>query len=120
MVADVRARLGDAAFNAAWREGQALSLDEAVAEALAVAAMQESGVAAHTGPSAANVPGGLSAREVEVLRLLAAGRSNPEIAAALVISRHTVERHVNHILAKTGAANRVEAAAFAHRHGLVS
>jgi DNA-binding NarL/FixJ family response regulator len=118
MVAEVRAQLGDAAFDAAWHAGQALSPEQAVAEALA-AGRQEPGVDAHAGPNAAGVPGGLSPREVEVLRLLAAGRSNPEIAAALVISRHTVERHVNHILAKTGAANRVEAAAFAHRHGLV-
>jgi DNA-binding CsgD family transcriptional regulator/tetratricopeptide (TPR) repeat protein len=119
VVADVRARLGDAAFDAAWHEGQALSPEQIVAEALAVAERQEPGIDAHTGPNAAGVPGGLSPRELEVLRLLAAGRSNPEIAAALVISRHSVERHVNHILAKTGAANRVEAAAFAHRHGLV-
>jgi DNA-binding NarL/FixJ family response regulator len=64
-------------------------------------------------------PNGLSAREVEVLRLIAAGRSNRDIAAMLVISRNTVERHVNHIFTKTGAANRVEAAAYAYRHGLV-
>jgi DNA-binding CsgD family transcriptional regulator len=65
-------------------------------------------------------PNGLSEREVEVLRLVAAGRSNPEIAEALVISRNTVERHVNHILTKIGAANRVEAATYAHRRGLMS
>ncbi len=64
-------------------------------------------------------PDGLSEREVEVLRLLAAGRSNPEIAAALAISRNTVERHVNHIFTKTGMSNRVEAATYAHRQGLL-
>jgi len=64
-------------------------------------------------------PDGLSTREVEVLRLVAAGKSNPEIAAALVISRNTVLRHVNHILTKTSTANRVEAATYAHRRGLV-
>ena len=62
---------------------------------------------------------GLSGRELEVLRLLTAGRSNPEIAEALVISRNTVERHVNHILQKTGTANRVDAAGYAYHHGLV-
>jgi DNA-binding NarL/FixJ family response regulator len=118
MVADVRSRLGDAAFDAAWHEGQALTPEQTVFEALATAATHGPAVDAHAAPNAPSVPGGLSPRELEVLRLLAAGRSNPEIAAALVISRHTVERHVNHILAKTGAANRVEAAAFAHRHGL--
>jgi DNA-binding NarL/FixJ family response regulator len=65
-------------------------------------------------------PDGLSEREVEVLRLIAAGKRNPEIATALVISRYTVERHVNHILAKTGAANRVEAANYAHARGLAA
>jgi DNA-binding NarL/FixJ family response regulator len=54
-----------------------------------------------------------------VLRLITAGMSNRDIAAMLVINRYTVERHVNHIFAKTGAANRVEAAAYAHRHNLV-
>lgn len=63
-------------------------------------------------------PDGLSAREVEVLQLLAAGKSNREIADALVISYNTVERHINHIFNKTGAANRVEAATYAHRHAL--
>jgi len=69
-------------------------------------------------PSRPRYPDGLSEREVQVLRLVAAGRSNPEIAAALVLSRYTVDRHVNHILAKTGTANRVEAATYAHRRGL--
>ena len=63
-------------------------------------------------------PDGLSEREVEVLRLVAAGKSNPEIAAALVISLNTVARHVSNIFDKVGAANRTEAAAYAHRHGL--
>jgi DNA-binding CsgD family transcriptional regulator len=63
-------------------------------------------------------PGNLSPREVEVLRLIAAGRSNQEIAAALFISPNTVARHVNHIFHKTGATNRVEAARYTARHGL--
>jgi DNA-binding CsgD family transcriptional regulator len=61
---------------------------------------------------------GLSAREIEVLRLLAAGRSNAQIADALVISVRTVERHINHIYAKLGVHNRAEAASFATRNGL--
>jgi class 3 adenylate cyclase/DNA-binding CsgD family transcriptional regulator len=65
------------------------------------------------------LPGGLSEREAEVLRLIAAGKSNREVAAALVISLNTVLRHVTHILEKTGAANRTEAARYAVRHGLV-
>ena len=64
-------------------------------------------------------PGGLSDREVEVLRLLASGLSNRAIADELVISPNTVARHVSNIFAQTGAANRAEAAAFAASHGLV-
>ena len=62
---------------------------------------------------------GLSAREVEVLRLLAMGRSNAQIADELVISPNTVNRHVSNIYTKTGAANRVEAASYATRNGIV-
>ncbi|PON16763.1 hypothetical protein C2W62_16720 [Candidatus Entotheonella serta] len=60
----------------------------------------------------------LSPRELDVLRLLATGKSNREIAEALFISLSTVATHVRNILTKTGCANRTEAAAFALRHGL--
>jgi len=63
-------------------------------------------------------PGGLSDREVQVLCLVAAGRSNREIGEELFISLNTVDRHVSHIFAKTGAANRAEAAGYAYRNGL--
>jgi len=61
---------------------------------------------------------GLTARELEVLRLLAVGRSNRDIAADLFISAKTASVHVSNIMAKLGAASRVEAAAIAHRLGL--
>jgi DNA-binding CsgD family transcriptional regulator/tetratricopeptide (TPR) repeat protein len=64
-------------------------------------------------------PAGLSAREVEVLRLVAAGMSNTQIAAELVISVNTVQRHVGNILTKTDLANRTQAASYAHQAGLV-
>jgi pimeloyl-ACP methyl ester carboxylesterase/DNA-binding CsgD family transcriptional regulator len=64
-------------------------------------------------------PGSLSPREVEVLRLVAGGKSNQQIADALVISLFTVNRHVSNIYAKTRVANRAEAGAYANRHGLV-
>ncbi|HEY4685682.1 MAG TPA: response regulator transcription factor, partial [Dehalococcoidia bacterium] len=70
-------------------------------------------------PAAVPAPGTLSPREVEVLRLVAAGRSNPQIAGELVISINTVQRHVSNILAKTGLANRTEAAVYARDKGLV-
>jgi len=76
-------------------------------------------VEAYLGESlAAEPPAGLSLREVEVLRLVAAGRSNREIGEALSISLNTVDRHVSNILTKVGATNRAEAASFAVRHGL--
>ncbi|MGI5131108.1 response regulator transcription factor [Pseudonocardia sp. CA-107938] len=64
-------------------------------------------------------PYGLTARELEVLTLLATGASNPQIAAEFVLSRRTVSTHVEHILAKLGAASRAEAAALATREGLL-
>jgi HD-GYP domain-containing protein (c-di-GMP phosphodiesterase class II) len=63
-------------------------------------------------------PGGLSDREVEVLRLLAAGRSKPDIARELFISRSTAHTHVVHIYEKIGATTRAGAALFAMEHGL--
>jgi DNA-binding CsgD family transcriptional regulator len=62
---------------------------------------------------------GLSPRELEVLRLVAAGRTNREIAASLVISEHTVARHVQNIFAKLGLSSRAAATAFAFEHALV-
>jgi DNA-binding CsgD family transcriptional regulator len=61
---------------------------------------------------------GLTAREAEVLALVAAGRSNRQVAQALFISPKTASVHVSHILAKLGVTGRVEAAAIAHRLGL--
>jgi DNA-binding NarL/FixJ family response regulator len=63
-------------------------------------------------------PDDLTARELEVLRLLAIGRGNADIAMVLEISLNTVATHVRNILGKTGCANRTEAAAYAMRHGL--
>jgi DNA-binding NarL/FixJ family response regulator len=61
----------------------------------------------------------LSARELEVLRLVAQGKSNRQIADELVISAATVAKHVNSILSKTESRNRAGAASFAHRQGIL-
>ena len=63
-------------------------------------------------------PGGLTVREVEVLALVAKGKSNREISAALVISEHTVARHMQNIFAKLGVSSRTAASAFAFEHRL--
>ena len=61
----------------------------------------------------------LTGREVEVLTMLAAGRSNPAIASELVVTLDTVKKHVSHVMAKLGAANRTEAVARARELGLI-
>jgi len=115
--AGLRAATGDGAgAHAALADARTtlspLDAIPALARANALAAR----LAAPTAPP--SHPAGLTAREIDVLRHLAAGRTNREIADALFLSPATVNIHVTHILAKTDSANRTEAAAFAHRHGL--
>ena len=81
-----------------------------------VALMQE----AEQGPAAHEYPDGLSQREVEVVRLIAAGNSNREIAEELFLSVRTIERHITNIYTKTNARGRADAMAYALRHGLSS
>ncbi len=94
-----------------------MTLDEITAEALAVEPPAQPPAPALISAVPA-LPDGLTAREVEVLRLIAAGCSSREIAERLVISIHTVERHITHVYQKIGARGRAEAAAYALRHGL--
>jgi DNA-binding NarL/FixJ family response regulator len=81
------------------------------------------GAALGTQPAAAaaeEAPDELTPREVEVLRLIAAGLSNAEIADALVVSAATVKTHVNRIFYKTGARDRAQAVRYAYAHGIAS
>jgi DNA-binding NarL/FixJ family response regulator len=87
-------------------------LDPAVQQRL-VAAVVDGRPAA-----AAEPPDELTVREAEVLKLVAAGLSNAEIAAALVVSGATVKTHINHIFQKTGARDRAQAVRYAYEHGL--
>jgi len=64
------------------------------------------------------LPAGLTAREAEVLRLVCAGKTNRDIAVELVISEHTVARHLQNMYAKLGVSSRASATAFAFEHGL--
>jgi non-specific serine/threonine protein kinase len=112
VLASLQETLGAEAYAAAWADGRALSQQEAIEEALALHAEPlgaGSGAAAH----------GLTRRELEVLRLVAVGRSNQEIGEVLFISRVTAARHVANIFSKLGFDSRAQAMAYAHEHGLV-
>ena len=91
-------------------DGQAV-LDSAVQARLVEAARLPS-----SAPS--ELPDGLTDREGEVLRLIASGKSNGEIAALLFVSEATVKTHINHIFAKTGSRDRAQAVSYAHHHRL--
>jgi predicted ATPase/DNA-binding CsgD family transcriptional regulator/class 3 adenylate cyclase len=103
-VAGLRAALGDRAFAEAWAEGTRLTLDEAVAY---VRRARGSRARPSTGW------GSLTPTELEVVRLVVDGLSNPQIGGRLFMSRGTVKTHLSHIYAKLGVANRTELAALA-------
>jgi DNA-binding CsgD family transcriptional regulator/tetratricopeptide (TPR) repeat protein len=111
--------LGDEAtaqieFDAARRAFEALGAGPDVAR---VDAELKGTAAVPTGPTSGDVAG-LTAREIEVLRLVAAGKSNRAIAEALVISEKTVARHVSNIFLKLDVSSRSAATAYAYEHGL--
>jgi DNA-binding CsgD family transcriptional regulator len=114
-LAAARAALDAAAFAAAWDEGRSLPLTRAIAEAA------DAGVTADAGSRRGHgaKPDALTAREVDVLRLLAVGRTNAEIAEALFIRPGTARIHVSNILAKLGAKTRTEAADVARQRNLL-
>ncbi|MGH2557614.1 MAG: LuxR C-terminal-related transcriptional regulator [Thermomicrobiales bacterium] len=115
-LAIARIALGEQAFTAAWTTGRALTTEQAVAEAAAVTP-PPAATAATTPASAATA--GMTPRELEVLRLVADGRSDRDIAVLLSISSRTAGNHVANVLEKLGVGSRAAAVAFATRHGLI-
>ncbi len=94
----------------------ATHLDAEVQQRLVAAVLDSQPVSTPSDPAS---PDELTARELEVLKLIAAGLSNVEIAEALVVSGATVKTHVNHIFFKTGARDRAQAVRYAYEHRLV-
>ena len=90
-------------------------LDPGVQQRLVAAVLDPQPAAA---TPAGALPDDLSPREAEVLRLIAAGLSNHEIATALFVSNATVKTHINHILSKTGARDRAQVVRYAYQHGM--
>jgi non-specific serine/threonine protein kinase len=124
-LAAARAGLGDEALAAAWAEGRAMPLAEAIATAARVKETIAIAGQAAAAPMprdrrllAAGAPAGLTPRELEVLRLIAEGLPDREIAARMFVSHRTVTSHVTNILNKLGVASRSAAVAQAVRHGL--
>lgn len=117
-----REQLGEERFAMLWARGQMITPAEALAaEGDASAALPPAGVAS-TVPEAPDVgvyPDGLTAREVDVLRLLAAGLTNKQIAQRLVMSPHTVNIHVQSIYSKVDVHTRSAATHYAMTHGLM-
>lgn len=94
-------------------------LDPAIQAALLGAATRTGPPIKATSMLPDELPDNLTRREAEILAMVACGMANPEIAAALYLSPHTVKSHINRIFAKTGSADRAAAVRYAHEHGLV-
>jgi DNA-binding NarL/FixJ family response regulator len=93
-------------------------LDPVVQQRLVNVVLDKAGAATGSGPDLASQRDELTPREIEVLKLIAAGLSNGEIAEHLVVSHATVKTHVNRIFYKTGARDRAQAVRYAFQHGL--
>lgn len=123
VLATVRAQLDDAAFTTAFAQGCSLTLDQAITFAQEQPRPPEQGkpapqaVAAATAPAA--YPAGLTVREVEILRLVAQGLMDAQVADRLVISRRTVNGHLRSIYNKLDVSTRTAAVHFAVTHRLV-
>jgi predicted ATPase/DNA-binding CsgD family transcriptional regulator len=113
LLSAARSRLGEAALEEAQAQGRAMDLEQAIACSLPA---EEASAPASRAPE---YPAGLTAREVEVLKLVAEGMTNARIAQELYLSPRTVHRHLNRIYHKLGTNSRASAARFATEHGLL-
>ena len=113
ILAATRSQLDDAAFEAARSEGRAMSPEQAVEYALQGPQAPEESGAPQT------YPAGLSAREVDVLKLVARGMTNAQVGQELFISPNTVNRHLNSVYRKLGVSSRATATRFASEHNLL-
>ena len=111
-----RHALGDASFDTCYAAGGSLRLPEAITLALGMTVTNNVSAA---GTSSSSPTRPLTARQLEVLRLISEGRTDRDIAAALSIGHRTAQDHVVNLLNKLGVANRTEAAALAVRNGLI-
>ncbi len=121
-VAAARTQLGERFFATAWAEGRSMTLDQALAARGPVTIPTSPSAGSHSTPTirtSPTYPAGLTAREVEVLRLVAQGLSDAEIADRLVISYRTVTTHLSSIYNKLGVSSRSAATRFAVEHHLV-
>src|SRR2546425_1113860 len=121
MMAALRTQLGEKAFTAAWAEGRAMSPEQALA-AWGPVTMSMPMPASRSSPpptKASSYPAGLTAREVEVLRLVAQGLTDAQVAERLVISPRTVNFHLTSIYGKIGVSSRSAATRYAIEHHLI-
>ncbi len=113
-----RVRFARALAAAGDEEGATLELRAALAGFERLGAVRDAGEVAGLLGTPDALPAGLTTREAEVLRLLASGKTNRDIAVELVISEHTVGRHLQNLYAKLGVSSRSAATAYAFEHGL--
>ncbi|MEZ4681494.1 MAG: tetratricopeptide repeat protein [Caldilineaceae bacterium] len=122
-IATARAALGEGVYTVLWAKGQAMSYDQAIAFALSTPMPTEAPPLVNPekpGTSVApTTPNGITARELEVLRLLVQGLTYAQIADKLVVSRRTVNSHATSIYSKMGVTSRAAATHFAIAHNLV-
>lgn len=118
-IAELQAALPAATYDTAWQAGQTLSPEEALAEAEAVAERAREQRPSSPPTSKMGFPAGLSAREVEVLQLVAQGLTNAQIAERLIVSARTVNAHLRNIYSKIDVSSRSAATRFAVQHNLV-